>query len=797
MAKTVPPGVITIPQVGTFAATALPDPFDGRDLEFRPRLEPLPSTLDQRAGPRRRYVMKQEGNSCTGHALAGVINAVLARPARAARRSSDASAVNVSPYMLYHLARRYDEFAGEDDAGSSLRGALKGWFNHGVLEEADWAELDPDPVPDLDDEKLRDKASERPLGAFYRVNPFRLDDMQSAISELNAICASAVIHEGWVEPVPMRRNGRTMHVIARPVDAKRLGGHAFTLVGYNELGFLVQNSWGTGWGKRGFATLPYDDWLDSAYDAWVARPGVPKTPFASGRTSTAVATGGELVTGPGPDLRRLAMHVVNLENQGRLSTTGKFVSTPAQINRAFEHMGRWHDLWLSNDSSLRERHVLLYAHGGLNAEDLALRSAEQNLNWWLNNRVYPLFFAWQSGPAETLLDHLADTVKGRLPFGLGFDFSEQADRAVELFARASFRWMWDEMKENARAASGPINDQRAIAWPPTSSSAQTAMAAMPGASLTVLRLAEYIRQHPDQAIRVHLVGHSAGAIFHAALLQRLVDAAIPVASMALLAPAIRVNEFARDVLPHLGAGQVDRFTTFNLSDRRELDDVCGAGGIDVYRKSLLYLVSRALERRDPGRAGEVPLLGMQRFFDDPLSDGGGPTLENEIRARGGDCVFSQSLAPDANRSDATSHGGFARDRLTMTSVVMRILGLATPAPENDYQPNAALRDAEPGSDIDEVPPAGRAGPSMAAQPQAGAPAEPAMVAAATHEPGKRPVVETTEPQTQQPTAPNQPTRLLAEVAVAPRSGSPVIDVMAAEGWRRVRRPPGASRPQGR
>jgi amidase len=30
---------------------------------------------------------------------------------------------------------------------------------------------------------------------------------------------------------------------------------------------------GTDWGKRGFATLPYEDWLDSAYDAWVTRPG--------------------------------------------------------------------------------------------------------------------------------------------------------------------------------------------------------------------------------------------------------------------------------------------------------------------------------------------------------------------------------------------------------------------------------------------------------------------------------------------------------------------------------------------
>ena len=43
--------------------------------------------------------------------------------------------------MLYALARRYDEFEGEADAGSSLRGALKGWYNHGVLPERTWPEL--------------------------------------------------------------------------------------------------------------------------------------------------------------------------------------------------------------------------------------------------------------------------------------------------------------------------------------------------------------------------------------------------------------------------------------------------------------------------------------------------------------------------------------------------------------------------------------------------------------------------------------------------------------------------------
>ena len=91
-----------------------------------------------------------------------------------------------------------------------------------------------------------------------------------------------------------------MYVIAKSSSPSSKGGHAYCLVGYNETGFLVQNSWGTEWGKGGFATLPYEDWLDSAYDAWVARPGVPQTPLISGRTRTVRTAGGALSTGPGP-----------------------------------------------------------------------------------------------------------------------------------------------------------------------------------------------------------------------------------------------------------------------------------------------------------------------------------------------------------------------------------------------------------------------------------------------------------------------------------------------------------------
>src|SRR3546814_5506204 len=51
-------------------------------------------------------------------------------------------------------------------------------------------------------------------------------------------------------------------------------GHAFAIVGYTRVGFVIQNSWGDHWGRGGFAVLPYADWLDNAMDCWVVQLGV-------------------------------------------------------------------------------------------------------------------------------------------------------------------------------------------------------------------------------------------------------------------------------------------------------------------------------------------------------------------------------------------------------------------------------------------------------------------------------------------------------------------------------------------
>ena len=46
------------------------------------------------------------------------------------------------------------------------------------------------------------------------------------------------------------------------------GGHAVTLVGYTKTGFIIRNSWGTGWGTRGHVILPYEEFESCCFEAW-------------------------------------------------------------------------------------------------------------------------------------------------------------------------------------------------------------------------------------------------------------------------------------------------------------------------------------------------------------------------------------------------------------------------------------------------------------------------------------------------------------------------------------------------
>ena len=770
-------------KVGSVAvhANAKPDAYDLRDLEYRAILRPLSPVVDARPANGAFEVLTQKGESCTGHAIAAVINTVLARQADELKLPPPGA---VSPYMLYKMARRYDEFLGDADRGSSLRGAFKGWLRHGVALDTQWHDLarrerttDLRANPDLDNPAFIAACRERPLGAYYRVNAYRLDDMQSAINELHAIAVSAAIHRGWETPVRVTPpGGKPLMVIQRARDPEPAGGHAFCIVGYNQIGFLVQNSWGEEWGDGGFATLLYDDWLASAYDAWVCRPGVPSTPLVAPSITSKMTTSGDIVLSGGPNLTLLRKYVVNTGNDGRLSTTGKFVSNPAQLDEIFVNMDQKHAAWQAEATAAgdhEDRHVVLYAHGGVIDETTGLGIAQQQLGWWLRNHVYPINFCWESGAVETIGDALGDLVQPHFPFGgIRFDFEEHADRLVEWAARKFAAGLWREMKDNAIAAS-----------------ALAGKGDIRGGSEIARRLENYRAEHPD--LKIHLAGHSAGTIFLSALVGRLSDQNVPIESVAFMGGAATNALVAERVLPAFqvrpNRGTIKRFTTFNLSEKSEQDDTCALGDKAWYHKSLLYLVARGLEPDPLPGKGFVPVVGLQLGLGEMID--GTRTMAQAITdpddACDGKIVIAPAPATAEIHSDAHGHADFDNDSATMTSILLRMLDVAGP-PAGPYRqdlpvpdlPEAAPTQAPEGMDTHVL-----VATTVSNHRPAGPDDDIVVATAAVF--GGEPVgaLLGAAPPPQPPAATLPQIQIPSEASISPKtSGSPAFDMLAALGY---------------
>ena len=142
----------------------------------------------------------------------------------------------------------------------------------GVCSDEVWKYyVDPTRRGDLTLERARD-ARHNTLGAYYRLRP-EIAEYQTAINETGVIAVSARVHEGWNSP----------HKGVIGVEDTDQGAHAIAIVGYDRIGFWIQNSRGRGWGNGGLALWTYEDWIANILDGWVFRPALP-TPQILGLT---------------------------------------------------------------------------------------------------------------------------------------------------------------------------------------------------------------------------------------------------------------------------------------------------------------------------------------------------------------------------------------------------------------------------------------------------------------------------------------------------------------------------------
>ncbi len=677
-------------QIGTTAHTldARPDRLDLRDREYLPPVHSLPPHFPEEQTLTRyleSYVKSnlildqgKEG-ACTGFGLAAVANYLLWT--RALRAGNTEGFTAVSPHMFYDLAQFYDEWPGEDYDGSSCRGAMKGWHKHGVCEAARWthsvrrkAPRAKKPYKPTDDWSF--DAAARPVGVYYRVNRHSVVDMQAAILNMGAVYVSACVHGGWDLETPKKKSKALTHgslpVMKYDEATKLTGAHSFALVGYNEFGFVVQNSWGTDWGASGFAILTYGDWVDNGTDAWVCSLGVPQTTQPTGAgvatSSPARQNGGTSLlsgdskadtailsaTAPPWPTQRAYQHAVVVGNNGQVRMSMPNIGTAAGLVELIikDNLGQW----LASVPKA-QRKVAIYAHGGLNNEADSINRIRIIAPYFLANGVYPLFYTWRTGALETIKSKLEDVfgIEPTEAISTGF-FSDAKDKLLEAVAHAA-RWMWNEMKDNAEAAQA---EGRALA-------------------LIADNLAKLQKKYPGTEF--HLVGHSAGSFVHGYLLDLLAKASATAASLTLYAPACSLDFAAQ----HFIAPEpvpADKLWLHMLSDEREKEDTAGP-----YGKSLLYLVCRGFEE-----VRKTPIAGLQHCIDTTASNHDDDAWNIAAWSQVSDWrAWVNALPPQPDNRPAcevvttdhvstgknfipASHGSFDNNREVIERTINRILG---------------------------------------------------------------------------------------------------------------------------
>lgn len=214
---------------------AIDSPFDARDYKLVVSgTEEFPETFKLPT-----VTMKNQGstNSCVAHAASSVVE-------YHHKRQHDEKVV-FSTEFIYGF-RDFGYYVGE---GMYIRNALSTLRRYGDVPLDDLKGNNEYKIAmenvDSQSYALLDKAYPHRVSSYFRVY------------DENAV-KSALMNHGYVIVSMNWHKGATLKdYVYTPTD-EILGRHAIVLYGWNEKGWLAQNSWGGNWGNKGRFIIPFD-----------------------------------------------------------------------------------------------------------------------------------------------------------------------------------------------------------------------------------------------------------------------------------------------------------------------------------------------------------------------------------------------------------------------------------------------------------------------------------------------------------------------------------------------------------
>jgi C1A family cysteine protease len=177
--------------------------------------------------------------------------------------------VQMSRLYVYYNERTIEHTVSQD-SGAMLRDGIKSLVKKGACTEAKWPYF-------TENFRIKPPAACYRDGAGHQVTSYQrietLDQMRACLADGFPFVFGFTVYESF-ESQTVAKTGR----VTMPMSRERpLGGHAVLAVGYNDRDkrFLVRNSWGSGWGLKGYFTMPYGYCAsrDLSDDFWTIRRG--------------------------------------------------------------------------------------------------------------------------------------------------------------------------------------------------------------------------------------------------------------------------------------------------------------------------------------------------------------------------------------------------------------------------------------------------------------------------------------------------------------------------------------------
>jgi C1A family cysteine protease len=247
-----------------------PSKKDHRDYKLRtvnPSVyDSLPRSVDLRSIVPE---VLDQGNlgSCTAHAL------TMAQ--RIARIKQGLPDTRLSRLFVYYNERLIEGTVNEDD-GAEIKDGAKVLGTYGVPPETDWPYIENQFTIKPSDQAYKDAIQDE--ANKYMIVEQTENEIKLCLSEGYPVVFGATLFSEF-EGEEVARTG----IVPMPTDASdQVGGHAILIIGYddNTKRFTVLNSWGNGWGDKGYCYFPYE-YITNANlcsDFWTIRTVSPGDP---------------------------------------------------------------------------------------------------------------------------------------------------------------------------------------------------------------------------------------------------------------------------------------------------------------------------------------------------------------------------------------------------------------------------------------------------------------------------------------------------------------------------------------